>query len=131
MHARYLRFTASGCESPGSLRVFLDDVELLWTTHGTLDRSFYTYEDMAAGFSSGTHKLRFEQGTSPPDRNPIRQLCSLTMHESVITLIPTRFLATLYIFKPKEHFFLLLLLLSSSSFFFFFFFFFGWGVGYF
>ena len=77
----FLRFTASGCDTPGSLKVFLDDVELQWTAQGTLDRSFYTYEDMAAGFQPGVHKLRFEQGTAPPDRNPIRQLCSLTMHE--------------------------------------------------
>lgn len=61
--------------------MYIDDKLQRWDTQNTLDRCFYTYSDFTAGFSAGEHTLRFEMGTPPPDRNPIRQLCSLTIHE--------------------------------------------------
>ena len=76
-----LRFTASGTESPGALKAFLDGKELEWKAPGTLDRSFFTFDDFTQGFSAGTHTLSFSLGTAPSPGRPIRQLCSLTMLE--------------------------------------------------
>lgn len=75
----FMRFTVSGCETPGSLRVTLDGVDLPWNTTGQLDRTFFEYY-REGGFSSGSHTLVFSQGF-PPEVNQIRQLCSVTLHE--------------------------------------------------
>eukprot|EP01062_Namystynia_karyoxenos_P011775 TRINITY_DN1422_c2_g1_i1.p1 TRINITY_DN1422_c2_g1~~TRINITY_DN1422_c2_g1_i1.p1 ORF type:complete len:602 (+),score=174.55 TRINITY_DN1422_c2_g1_i1:80-1885(+) len=87
----FLRFTVSGCPESGSLRVLLDGRELPWApSHPpgaerpdgtTLDRQFYTYEDMQRGFSAGEHTLTFESGFAPPSGAPMRQLCSLSLNE--------------------------------------------------
>jgi len=73
-----LRFSASGCETPGSLRITLDGVIMPWTTKATLDRSFYEYSWPV--FTAGSHSLVFEQGT-PPSAPQIRQLCNVNLHE--------------------------------------------------
>eukprot|EP00035_Acanthoeca_spectabilis_P006985 m.131283 g.131283 ORF g.131283 m.131283 type:complete len:618 (-) comp13748_c0_seq7:285-2138(-) len=77
----FLRFTASGCEKNDAIRVTLDGQDLRWTSLGLLDRSFYTFDDMDQGFSAGSHTLKFEMRTPAKSGNPIRQLCSLTLHE--------------------------------------------------
>jgi hypothetical protein len=71
----------SGCESDNALRVRLDGKDLRWTSSGLLDRSFFTFDDFDQGFTAGSHTLEFELGTPPSPGNPIRQLCSLTLHE--------------------------------------------------
>jgi len=73
-----MRFSASGCETPGSLRVTLDGVPLAWNSSLLIDRSFYEYFG-SSGFSAGTHRLVFES-TSPPV-SMIRQLCSVSLLE--------------------------------------------------
>jgi hypothetical protein len=78
-HRWFLRFTASGCPEPESLRVTLDGVPLEWNALGSGDRRFYQYSG-SSGFSQGGHTLRFEQ-VYPPTGNFKRQLCSLTLHE--------------------------------------------------
>ena len=67
----FLRFTAPGCDSAGSRVVIIDGQRQNWVARGTLDRCF-TYGNFDGGFSAGQHTLCFEQGTPPPDRNPIR-----------------------------------------------------------
>jgi hypothetical protein len=75
----FMRFSASGCEAPGSLVVTIDGQVLPWNTTGLLDRGFYEYY-RAGGFSSGTHRLVFSSGY-PPDHGWIRQLCSISLIE--------------------------------------------------
>eukprot|EP00659_Diplonema_papillatum_P012014 gene12014-18558_t len=82
----FLRFTVSGCDTPGSLAVLLDGVLMPWTPNRplgstTLDRQFYVYQDMRNGFTPGTHTLSFAQLIPPESGRPIRQLCSLSLHE--------------------------------------------------
>ncbi|KAI9345672.1 IgA peptidase M64-domain-containing protein, partial [Obelidium mucronatum] len=87
----YLRITASGVESPGSLQVFLDGVQLPWETRGILDRQFYDWSSSSSsnssaggqgGFKKGRHVLQFKQGFPKANASmPIRQLCSVTLHE--------------------------------------------------
>ncbi|KAJ3413056.1 hypothetical protein HDV05_008577 [Chytridiales sp. JEL 0842] len=73
--------TSSGTESPGSLEVYLDGRRLEWTTSGILDRSFYNWEEDTA-LTPGLHVLEFRSGFPPANSSsPIRQLCSVTMHE--------------------------------------------------
>jgi hypothetical protein len=62
-------------------RVLLDGRPLNWQTSGILDRSFYNFFDFESGFTPGRHTLRFEMGSAPAPGAPIRQLCSLTLHE--------------------------------------------------
>ncbi|ORY37069.1 hypothetical protein BCR33DRAFT_769980 [Rhizoclosmatium globosum] len=78
----HLRITASGVETPDSLQVLLDGKKLDWTTSGDLDRHFSDWINNESGFSEGEHTLEFRQGYPPasPDA-PIRQLCSVTLHE--------------------------------------------------
>ena len=58
----------------------LDGKLLPWHTNGILDRSFYEFKSDFLGFSVGDHVLEF-QGTPPNAHDPIRQLCSVTLHE--------------------------------------------------
>jgi hypothetical protein len=74
-------YTHSGTESPGALKATLDGKALDWKAPGTLDRSFFTFDDFTQGLSAGTHTLTFERGTAPAAGRPIRQLCSLTLLE--------------------------------------------------
>jgi len=74
-----MRFSASGCDEPGSLIVTLDGVQLAWNTTGSLDRGFHEYFRVG-GFSSGTHRLVFQSGF-PPTHGWIRQLCSVSLIE--------------------------------------------------
>lgn len=78
-----LRISASGCDSAGSFRIWLDGQELDWAPHtaGSVDRFFYEYNDPDAGFSAGTHTIAFASGHPPGSGAPIRQLCSFTLHE--------------------------------------------------
>jgi len=79
-HRWLLRFTVSGCEVPGAIQIRLDGRILDWQTRGNLDRTFFTYyveETLAAG----SHMLEYQSMIPPPAGNPIRQLCSVTLHE--------------------------------------------------
>ena len=98
-----LKLTASGVETEGSFEVYLDETPLNWTTSGLLDRSTYevcvifapniVHNDINndstyqwhfnnGGLSSGQHTLEFRQGYPPKSKtSPIRQLCSVTLHE--------------------------------------------------
>ncbi|KAJ3290429.1 hypothetical protein HDU79_003237 [Rhizoclosmatium sp. JEL0117] len=78
----HLRITASGVETPDSLQVLLDGKILAWKTSGDLDRHFSDWINNESGFSEGEHTLEFRQGYPPASPNaPIRQLCSVTLHE--------------------------------------------------
>ena len=81
-HFRWLlKFTVSGTPNDGDIVVSLDSEPLDWRGAGTLDRTFYTFGDENAGLSPGTHTLGFAMGTPPGAGEPIRQVCSLTLHE--------------------------------------------------
>ncbi|KAJ3086718.1 hypothetical protein HK102_012645 [Quaeritorhiza haematococci] len=77
----YLRMTASGVEIDGALEVFLDGKPLPWKTTGNLDRAFFDWGDEATGLTAGEHVLEIRQGIPANATAPIRQLCSLTLHE--------------------------------------------------
>ncbi|KAI8615264.1 IgA peptidase M64-domain-containing protein [Chytriomyces sp. MP71] len=78
----YIRITASGVEQDGSLEVYLDGKRMSWQSHGNLDRGFHDWTSHDVGFTNGTHKLEFRQGFPPTNTtSPIRQLCSVTVHE--------------------------------------------------
>ena len=75
-----LQVSSSGVETPDSLEVYLDGLKLSWNTTGTLDRAFSVWR--GNNMTAGSHKLVFRQGYPPRKPNfPIRQLCSVTMHE--------------------------------------------------
>ncbi|KAJ3330249.1 hypothetical protein HDU91_003638, partial [Kappamyces sp. JEL0680] len=74
-----LQISASGVETEGALEAYLDGEQLSWNTSGTLDRAFSTWE--GTDLKMGYHQLVFKQGLPPADDSPIRQLCSITMHE--------------------------------------------------
>jgi hypothetical protein len=76
----FLRFTVSGCEVEGAIQVRLDGRVLDWRSSRNLDRTFFNYFTEET-FASGGHLLEFEQMIPPPTGNPIRQLCSVTLHE--------------------------------------------------
>ncbi|KAL2917851.1 hypothetical protein HK105_202724 [Polyrhizophydium stewartii] len=77
-----LKISSSGVESDGALEVYLDGERLAWNTTGNLDRAFFEWRSDKAGFSAGNHTLVFKQGKPPASkRSPIRQLCSITLHE--------------------------------------------------
>ncbi|KAJ3415593.1 hypothetical protein HDV05_004644, partial [Chytridiales sp. JEL 0842] len=77
-----MKISASGVESPGSLEVYLDGKRLDWTTSGLFDRSFYDWRSLDSGLSAGSHELEFRAGFPPATpSSPIRQLCSVTLHE--------------------------------------------------
>lgn len=73
----FLRFTVSGCETQESLIVTLDGQKLNWTTTQILDRGFHEFR--LPPFTSGSHVLRFQQGTAP--RGHIRQVCNVGLLE--------------------------------------------------
>jgi len=73
-----LKFSVSGCESPGSLTVTLDGRALAWNTTGLLDRQFYTFW-FSTPLSSGSHSLVFS--ATPPVVDQIRQLCNVEFLE--------------------------------------------------
>jgi hypothetical protein len=76
-----LQISVSGMEVNGALNIHLDGQQLNWTSAGSLDRTFYEWESQV-GLSKGFHELVFEQAlplASPS--SPIRQLCSVSMHE--------------------------------------------------
>ncbi|KAJ1549498.1 hypothetical protein HK405_000338, partial [Cladochytrium tenue] len=75
-----LKFSASGVELPGSMEVSLDGELLPWNTSGIVDRSFYEYE-FPTRLAAGLHTLEFRQTLPPEASHPIRQLCSVTLHE--------------------------------------------------
>jgi len=75
---QYLIFSVSGCETSSSLRIYIDNVQLPWSSSGTLDRQFYPYI-FNFGLSAGTHTLRFEGTLSTTGQ--IRQVCNVNLHE--------------------------------------------------
>lgn len=82
----FLRFTLSGCDTEGSIGVYLDGEQLPWEParplgEVTLDRQFYTYQDMEKSFTAGQHTLEFVQLIPPAAGRPMRQLCSLSLNE--------------------------------------------------
>jgi len=89
-YARWkMSFTVSGIPEEGALIVKLDGQALDWSPSkppgaerpdgSTMDRQFYHFEGTT--LSSGTHTVTFESGFAPPSGAPIRQLCSVTLHE--------------------------------------------------
>ncbi|KAI9199331.1 IgA peptidase M64-domain-containing protein [Polychytrium aggregatum] len=77
----YLQMTASGVDTDGSMEVLLDGQPLEWKSTGILDRSTFTWTETEAPFSKGSHVLEVRQLTRPNKTAPIRQLCSLNLHE--------------------------------------------------
>jgi len=75
-----MRYSVSGCNTQNALAITLDGQTIPWTTRGSLDR-FLEEVPSATGLSQGSHRLVFRQVTAPPAGNPIRQLCSVTLHE--------------------------------------------------
>lgn len=80
-YARWLmRYSVSGCDTQDSLSITLDGAEIPWKTRSTLDRCLEeVYSDIP--LAAGAHTLIFRQLTSPQPGRPIRQLCSVTLHE--------------------------------------------------
>jgi hypothetical protein len=75
-----MRYSVSGCNTQNSLAITLDGRDIPWTTYNSFDRFLYEVPSSTA-LSSGTHRLSFRQLTAPAAGNPIRQLCSVTLHE--------------------------------------------------
>jgi len=86
-----MMFTVSGYPEMNSLNVTLDGQPLDWKPTrspinerpdgSTVDRQFYHFGDTTKGFAAGTHTLTFESAFPPPAGAPIRQLCSIVIHE--------------------------------------------------
>merc|ERR1740121_1478554 len=84
-------FTVSGIPEEGALIVKLDGQALAWTPNkppgaerpdgSTVDRQFYHFGSTSSGLSQGMHTLTFESGFAPSQGEPIRQLCSIKLHE--------------------------------------------------
>jgi len=68
----------SGCESPDSLVITLDNTQLVWNSTGLLDRQFY-FIFFKTPLSAGSHTLIFK--ATPPTVNQIRQLCNVEFIE--------------------------------------------------
>ena len=86
--ARWLfKFTVSGTPNDGDIVVTLDGEPLDWTGANTLDRTFYTFGDENSGLAAGSHTIEFVMGTPPGPGEPIRQVCSLTLHEYAASFI--------------------------------------------
>ncbi|KAK9761887.1 hypothetical protein K7432_012876 [Basidiobolus ranarum] len=77
----FMRLSVSGAEVPDSFEAFLDGKPLAWNTSGILDRSFYTWFEDQSPLSAGNHTLLFKSGIEAKPGAPIRQLCSVTLHE--------------------------------------------------
>lgn len=80
-----LKVSHSGVDTNDSFEVYLDGKRLNWTSPGGYDRDFSEWEGHQ-GFAAGEHEIEFRQGAlydnEPEDMSrPIRQLCSVTMHE--------------------------------------------------
>jgi hypothetical protein len=75
-----MRYSVSGCDTQNSLAITLDGQNIQWTTRGNLDRALIEVYSSTA-LPTGNHRLAFRQLTAPPAGNPIRQLCSVTLHE--------------------------------------------------
>jgi len=75
-----MRYSVSGCDSANSIAITLDGQSIPWKTHNSLDRFI---EDVQSPnpLPAGNHRLIFTQLTPPSPGNPIRQLCSVTLHE--------------------------------------------------
>ncbi|KAJ3037627.1 hypothetical protein HDV00_001431 [Rhizophlyctis rosea] len=76
----FMQISASGVEVDGALEVYLDGTPLGWNTTGNLDRGFHRWS-RESGLSRGRHELVFKMGVPPSKGSPIRQLCSVTLHE--------------------------------------------------
>ncbi|ORY07472.1 hypothetical protein K493DRAFT_149716, partial [Basidiobolus meristosporus CBS 931.73] len=77
----YMKLSVSGAEVPDSFEAYLDGKRLPWKTSGLLDRSFYTWFEEKTPLSAGNHTLVFKSDIAPQPGAPIRQLCSITLHE--------------------------------------------------
>ncbi|KAK9764795.1 hypothetical protein K7432_007412 [Basidiobolus ranarum] len=79
-HRWYMQLSVSGAEIPDSFAVYLDGKPLHWKTSGISDRSFYSWF-VERKLSQGPHTLVFEAPIPASSEGPIRQLCSVTLHE--------------------------------------------------
>ncbi|KAG0206327.1 hypothetical protein BGX28_002228 [Mortierella sp. GBA30] len=80
-----LKISHSGVDMDDSFEVYLDGKRLSWTSPGGYDRDFSEWVG-DEGFSAGAHEIMFKQGARYDNEpvnplRPIRQLCSVTMHE--------------------------------------------------
>ncbi|KAK3841038.1 MAG: IgA peptidase M64-domain-containing protein [Linnemannia gamsii] len=80
-----LKISHSGVDTDDSFEAYVDGKRLNWTSPGGYDRDFSEWNG-EEGFSAGPHELEFRQGSKYDDEpvdgsRPIRQLCSVTMHE--------------------------------------------------
>ena len=107
-----LKISASGVEMDDSLIVSLDGKRLDWKTNGLVDRSFYDWYG-TEGFTKGQHVLEFHQGFPANRTVPLRQLCSITLHEfgneedytfddSVISAFPTYDIRNRLSYRPTN-----------------------------
>jgi len=75
-----MRYSVSGCDVDNAISITLDGQPIPWKTRNSLDRFI---EDVSSPnpLPAGNHRLIFTQLIPPPPGNPIRQLCSVTLHE--------------------------------------------------
>ncbi|ORY07477.1 hypothetical protein K493DRAFT_310211 [Basidiobolus meristosporus CBS 931.73] len=79
-HRWYMQLSVSGAEIPNSFAVSLDGESLSWKTSGISDRSFYSWF-IERKLAPGRHTLTFTAPIPASPQGPIRQLCSVTLHE--------------------------------------------------
>ncbi|KAJ3046627.1 hypothetical protein HK097_000677 [Rhizophlyctis rosea] len=78
----FMQISASGVEVDGAMEVYLDGKPLSWHTTGNLDRGFHRWY-REERLTAGQHELVFKSGVPPKVGAPIRQLCSVTLHETM------------------------------------------------
>ncbi|KAF9316010.1 hypothetical protein BG003_002422 [Podila horticola] len=114
-----LKISHSGVDTDDSFEVYLDGKRLTWTSPGGYDRDFSEWFG-DEGFSAGSHVIEFRQGSKydnepVDDTRPIRQLCSVTMHEfmgedqyrfdnSIISAYPTYDIIGRKTWRPSNEF---------------------------
>lgn len=114
-----LKISHSGVDTDDSFEVYLDGKRLDWTSPGGYDRDFSEWFG-DEGFSAGSHEIEFRHGAKydnepVDDTRPIRQLCSVTMHEfmgedeyrydnSIISAYPTYDIRGRKTWRPSNEF---------------------------
>ncbi|KAG0359589.1 hypothetical protein BG005_000538 [Podila minutissima] len=114
-----LKISHSGVDTDDSFEVYIDGKRLDWTSPGGYDRDFSEWFG-DEGFSAGSHVIEFRQGSKydnepVDDTRPIRQLCSVTMHEfmaedqyrfdnSIISAYPTYDIVGRKTWRPSNEF---------------------------
>ncbi|KAJ3294773.1 hypothetical protein HK104_003313 [Borealophlyctis nickersoniae] len=77
----FMQISASGVEIDGAMEVYLDGGRLKWHSNGNVDRGFHRWFVDSGGLTKGIHELEFRLGIPANETAPIRQLCSVTLHE--------------------------------------------------